>query len=649
MSFLDKYELGELISEGEARTSKARELSSGREVMVHELPTGADRTRGADLLRMIHRYLRSIPPKARNPILELGEHEGRMYLVTEAIPGLSSLRTWLEAGLTTGVPAPEAAEASRLREAPAAATSFSADVVQAGPVPADATATRTQVIKVAPREWVLAGPAEPSTPQPVGTSATDVTMVAPVPPVPSSAGFPAQQAAPVAAVESPGRFSGPEPWRAGSDDATAVGLAPVDRSSAPSDVTVLAPAASLQGSSADLPSRPAAPEPGPPEATKVFPSPGGSDFDASGAWLKESGTAVKNNPPPPRSVLEGEVPNPPAPSSAPGGFTMVLGGPQKAGDWEPPKPPAPPPPSPAGGSQAGEFTRFIQAAPAAAASPSGVAQAPQSGQSGDFTRMFGGVCAPSRPGERGPDAGSNVLGSPPAADPFAGVTPAPFATGPANVPSELPGALGQPAAGEFTKIFGAPGAPGPLSFGPDPPAGGYTSKPAPGEFTQIFGRQGAVPARDPSPAHFELPSSPGVPDLLSAGGPLPSSAPQPGAPSGAAKGVALPDIKTPAVPAPPKSVKTPSAPVAPKIPSPPPLPKMPIPPPAKPAVPAAPKLPPPPKIPVPPAAPALKAKAVPAAAKLPKPRRSSLPLVLILGGLLLVATALVLYFALAGH
>ena len=95
MGLLDRYELGEVLAEGEARTCPARDRASGRAVLVHQL-AGADRSRGTDLLRMIHRLLRSLPPGAHNPILDLGEHNGTMCLVTEPIPGFASIRSWLE-------------------------------------------------------------------------------------------------------------------------------------------------------------------------------------------------------------------------------------------------------------------------------------------------------------------------------------------------------------------------------------------------------------------------------------------------------------------------------------------------------------------------------------------------------------------------
>jgi len=703
VSFLSKYEIGGLIVEGETRTSKGREVSSGREVLIHELPGGSDRTRGMDLLRMIHRNLRSLAPTVRNPILELGEHEGRMYLVTEPIPAFSSLRSWLEGGLTTGSREPEVVDKSPAPVAPLPARSGEATMV--GPAPVTPAAARTQVVKVAPREWVFASAQGSPTSEPVGTNPADVTPVGPFSPAPSPSAPPVREAEPAATViERLLRPDAPQPSRAGSDDVTMVGLAAVDAKAVPSDATASAPVGSRAGPAlAAAPAPPTMTGTGLFEATQVMPQPlqsgsnevtvvgsvparapalsdktllapagsipgatveTGSPRAATGtglfeatqvmpsagaAWEKERGAATGETPPHPWTTIEteGGKPSPPPPE---GEFTMVLGGPSGPPASEPHIPPAAPA-AKADGSTPGEFTGLVQAPPPAASStpPSNFSSGAGGPPSGDFTRMFGGICAPSGPGDRGPEAGSRAFARQPEPDIFASPHPPPVASGPASVSSELPEGFGARPAGEFTKIFGAPGATGPLNSGLGPDERGYTDKPQPGEFTQIFGRQGrAVPGREAS-AGFPPGSSAGLPEIQRPGSSPQPSGPASGAPpSGAPPAAASPEFKLPEI----KPPKPPSVPAAPKIPAPPPaaagkLPKPPsFAPPAKPAMPAAPKIPPPPKIP---AAPALKPKTPAAATKVPKPRKSYLPLVLILGGLLVLATAMVLYFAFAGH
>jgi hypothetical protein len=219
--------------------------------------------------------------------------------------------------------------------------------------------------------------------------------------------------------------------------------------------------------------------------------------------------------------------------------------------------------------------------------------------------------------------------------------------------SDLPAGVASRPAGEFTQIFGAPGAAGPLSFGQNASAGAYTNRQEPGEFTQIFGREmQTAAAAEPSPGRFEPTPGTGAPNLHDAGAsPLPSAKRADAPPSAAQRSAALPEIKPPEAPAPGKPAMAASLPAVPKLPPPPSVPvdKLPKTPvmaaPAKPAAPPAPKLP-PPKIP---AAPTLRPQAPAAAPKMAKPRKSYLPLVLIFAGLLVVATAMILYFALTGH
>jgi hypothetical protein len=658
VTFLSKYQLGELILEGEARTSKARELSSGREVLVHELPTGADRGRGTDLLRMIHRYLRTLPPKVRNPILELGEHEGRMYLVTDAIPGFHSLRNWLEGSLTGIASEPETLDKTRLSVAPAArsASSSPGDATVVVPAPADAAPARTQVIKVAPGEWVLtSSPAPP----PVATEAADVTIGEPIPTIRSAAPIPLQQpvqqpGSATAFVESPARSSGSEPWRTASDDVTMVGLPPADTAAVLLDRTMVAPLGSAPASAPGTTAQQAAPGTGSFEATQVMPSP----VDAGiGGANKEIGVSADENLPRPWTILDtaGAKPSPPPPAG--GELTMVLGVSQDALVSERQAPPARPS-GKAAVPPPGEFTRLMQAAPAATSgAPSGISQSSEGPSSGDFTRMLDGALSPTRPDDRGQRVGSGAFGDDPQLAGFTSLIRGSSAQSPTGLSSELPAGLGTRPAGEFTQIFGASGTPGPLSFGQNASAGGYTNKPEPGEFTQIFGRQAqGAPGGEASSGRFEPGAGAGPLSVQKPGGaPLPSAQQADAAPSGGQKAAALPALKPPEAPAPGKSAKATSPAAAPKLPSPPsvPLDKLPTTPamaaPVKPAMPAAPKLPAPPKIPAPPAPPALKPNASAAAAKVAKPHRSYLTLVLILGGIFVVATAMILYFALAGH
>lgn len=96
MAFLDKYELLEVISDEDTRTFKARQASSGRMVLVHQLSGGRTHTDQIDLIRMVVRYIRNASPQSLSRVLDMEEHKGSVYLVTELLPEFRTVRSWLE-------------------------------------------------------------------------------------------------------------------------------------------------------------------------------------------------------------------------------------------------------------------------------------------------------------------------------------------------------------------------------------------------------------------------------------------------------------------------------------------------------------------------------------------------------------------------
>src|SRR5437016_6217920 len=93
MSFLAQYELLELVSGGAVTTFKARERSSGREVMVH-------RVSGNDA---VQKQVLALPLEKRAQILGQGEDEGESYVVTAAkLPGGVNFEAWLRGPTGTG-------------------------------------------------------------------------------------------------------------------------------------------------------------------------------------------------------------------------------------------------------------------------------------------------------------------------------------------------------------------------------------------------------------------------------------------------------------------------------------------------------------------------------------------------------------------
>ena len=198
---------------------------------------------------------------------------------------------------------------------------------------------------------------------------------------------------------------------------------------------------------------------------------------------------------PPKAPIN--EPAPPAkPSAAPGEFTrMFQTSTAKPVEQQPAAPPAAPP-----AREPGEFTRLFQSPAPPAKEPERPQPAPS--QPGEFTRFFRG--APPEPTPAAP--------FPPAA-PFAASTSPP----PAPVPEPPPADKG----GEFTRIFGRPGAEPkapplaevpPAVSAPVPPPRPTPPSPGPSEYTQMIGRPRAaeIPTAAP-PISTPQPPAPQIP------------------------------------------------------------------------------------------------------------------------------------------
>src|ERR1039458_4798814 len=128
MSFYKKYELERLIADGEAKTFRAIENSTGRSVYLHLFNPSGQR-----LLAILKSKLGSVPGKPVAPLLEIGEFAGSTYAVTLLIEPFSGLREWVALNLDTSDP--KMAETSLLLDLPPQAGSSEAAPVETTPVP----------------------------------------------------------------------------------------------------------------------------------------------------------------------------------------------------------------------------------------------------------------------------------------------------------------------------------------------------------------------------------------------------------------------------------------------------------------------------------------------------------------------------------
>lgn len=95
MSFQSKYQILSPLSDGETQSFRAREVASGRTVLVHYLVTGRSAPGEPDLAFLIFKFLRSASAEAGRHLLDMGEDVGRIYVVTTDAAHCSDLRKWL--------------------------------------------------------------------------------------------------------------------------------------------------------------------------------------------------------------------------------------------------------------------------------------------------------------------------------------------------------------------------------------------------------------------------------------------------------------------------------------------------------------------------------------------------------------------------
>src|SRR5581483_11867148 len=90
MDFRKKYELLEALPGQEIKSFKAREIASGRSVLVHLLSPAQ-----STAMESILRHLADLPAERRKEIVEVGNSAGTPYVVTDMQSGCLPLGEWL--------------------------------------------------------------------------------------------------------------------------------------------------------------------------------------------------------------------------------------------------------------------------------------------------------------------------------------------------------------------------------------------------------------------------------------------------------------------------------------------------------------------------------------------------------------------------
>ncbi len=117
MDFQGRYQILEMLNDGEARTFKALQTSSGRTVLLHQLWVERTPPNQPDLASLVFGFLRHATADEMKILVDMGEEGDRVYVVTEDMPVFQDLRKWLQSRAGT----PEAAgKATGLKPAPRA-------------------------------------------------------------------------------------------------------------------------------------------------------------------------------------------------------------------------------------------------------------------------------------------------------------------------------------------------------------------------------------------------------------------------------------------------------------------------------------------------------------------------------------------------
>ena len=431
MDLDNKYELLDVVAnDAESKTFQAREVATGRAVLVHIIFGGTVASHHEKLLDLVLHRLVDASAEKRGQILEVSDYKGMPYAVTEVLPGFRSLREWLEADRQPEAP-PAASVTGERTDRFARTGKWAVPPLEAGGVP-PRRATPLQ-----DAETLQAPPPGPSPAAagPVGKDPGEFTRL-----------FPA--AVPPPAVTPPAVSPvGPEPPKPAAEPDEFARLFGV----APEPPATQAPPSALAAAPAYQ---------GPGEFTRLFHAPGSQG-------------------PPLGPAPDAPLPQPAVSAPQSGEFTRLfgaVGGAQAPPSSAPPQwvsqpplpglPQAPPveplrPPS-AGTPQGGEFTRLFGSAAGSASGlpPSSSAPVAQPPRSGGATGLFSTPAAPAPPMAQPPSSApgeyTRMFGTPPASatslEPQVR-TPPPYVVPPAPQPQPRP----RPSSRLLLIVFGALG------------------------------------------------------------------------------------------------------------------------------------------------------------------------------------------------
>jgi hypothetical protein len=450
MELENTYQVVGLIRNDGIRTYRVVEKLSGQPLELHLFA-------GKDLVEDRHLFeaLRALPLSRRRQLIELGEEAGVPYVVTDSLPDVSDIRTYLGGIAGIRAEAVQSPVAVQPPEPVPGETVKKAGQWKSGtPIPPDLFSD-SRSMAAAPHQERAAPVEKPWE----GGDFTRMFQAPASPPASAPAPSAPESAAPETPPAQPGEFT--RMFRAPEAPVTSAG----------------APAASVE------PPPQATPQPGeftrmfqaaaPPAAVAATPVPPPSVTPPNPADIRtrvfEAPVPAPPDPPPP-------APAPPA--NEPGEFTRMF---QSAAG----QPPLQAQPAPGADNKAGEFTKFFQSplhpeklreAPAATPPPTG----PGPSRPGQFTQVFGN---PEKPGS--PPTAPQPLSGGSATKAFA----TPQAWSRSTVSTATPQASGP---GEYTRMMSAQAAPTLGQSSPDSQQGAHIASKSKTPLYIVFGALGLV-------------------------------------------------------------------------------------------------------------------------------------------------------------
>ncbi|MGA2575049.1 MAG: hypothetical protein ABSH24_03395 [Bryobacteraceae bacterium] len=441
MIFHDRYELLALRGGDREIALPGREISSGRDVLVHLLSDGYT-PENRELLANIDK----LPAEYQRRVLDIGDHEGIPYVVTDVLPPNLKLREWLAAA-KSAVPSPVASP--KTSERPSRSGEWKIPAIIEAP---SKSAAEPGAASQDPGEFTRLFPpvkAPAEQPQRAPQSQDDFPKASMVAPKPD------RKAPPAPAAQEPGEFTRMLHLAAAQPaTATPEAQAPAPVEPEPGEFTRILHAAARPPASMPTAATP------PPQPAEIGAAPARQELGEFTRLFQAPAPSAPVAPPPP-------APARPQSPAAPGDFTRMMQSPLAAA-------PAGPPPSVAAraaappAQSASEFTRIMQAGrqteapprqvplPGPAAAPSPPVRSFQA--EGEFTRIFATE----------PASSENLVApaAPQGPLPQGGVATGAFSR--RSAPTQPQAGAGP---SEFTQMFAAP-TPAPAAKAPAP-------KPAP--------------------------------------------------------------------------------------------------------------------------------------------------------------------------